>query len=85
MEEALQSQVAQGELVLVERSEWAAPIVVVNNRMMGSASVHGDFMVSINPVICSQIYLLPTPEEMFSTLANGESYTNWIWQERIRK
>jgi len=35
----------------------------------------GDFKVSINPVICSQVYPLPTPEEMFSMLANGESYT----------
>ena len=33
------------------------------------------FKVSVNPVIRSQIYLLPIPEEIFSMLANGESYT----------
>ena len=35
----------------------------------------GDFKVTINPVICPQVYPLPTPEELFSALANGESYS----------
>ena len=74
VEEALQSQVAEGELIPVERSEWAAPIVVVHKKD-GGIRICGDFKVSINPVIDSHIYLLPTPEEMLSTLANGESYT----------
>ena len=26
-------------------------------------------------MICPQVYPLPTPEELFSTLANGESYS----------
>ena len=30
---------------------------------------------SVNPVLQAQTYSLPTPEEIFSTLANGESYT----------
>lgn len=74
VEEALQTQVTEGELVPVERSEWAAPIVVVHKKD-GGIRICGDFKVSINPVICSQVYPLPTPEEMFSMLANGESYT----------
>ena len=74
VEEALQSQVAEGELIPVEQSEWAAPIVVVHKKD-GGIRICGDFKVSINPVIDSHIYPLPTPEEMFSTLANGESYT----------
>ena len=41
----------------------------------GGIRICGDFKVSINPVICSQVYPLPTPDEMFSMLANGESYT----------
>ena len=65
---------AQGELVPVERAEWAAPIVVVHKKD-GGIRICRDFKVSINPVICSQIYPLPTPEEMFSMLANGESFT----------
>jgi len=31
--------------------------------------------VSVNPVIVLQVYPLPTPEEMFSTLANGELFS----------
>ena len=71
MEAALQVQVDEGELVAVEQSEWAAPIVVVNKRD-GRIRICGDFKVSVNP---PQVYPLPTPEEMFSTLANGESFS----------
>ena len=73
-EQTLRSQVAEGELVPVESSEWASPIVVVHKRD-GGIRICGDFKVSINPVTCSQVYPLPTPEEIFSMLANGESYT----------
>ena len=65
---------AAGELIPVEQSEWAAPIVVVNKKD-GGIRICGDFKVSVNPVISPQVYPLPTPEEMFSTLANGESYS----------
>ena len=42
---------------------------------MGGLRVCGDFKVTINPVICPQVYLLPTPEELFSALAKGESFS----------
>ena len=75
VEKALRAQVAAGELIPVERSEWAAPIVVVQKND-GGVCICGDFKeVTINPVICPQVYPLPTPEEMFSALANGESFT----------
>ena len=74
VEEALKAQVAAGELVPVERSEWAAPIVVVKKKD-GGVRICGDFKVTINPVIRQQVYPLPTPEEMFSALANGETFT----------
>jgi len=41
----------------------------------GGVRICGDFKVTINPVICPQVFPLPTPEEMFSALANGESFT----------
>ena len=64
---------AEGKLVPVEWSEWAAPIVVVH-KMDGGNRICGDFKVSIIHVIDSHICPLPTPEEIFSTLANCESY-----------
>ena len=74
LEEALRAQVEAGELIPVERSEWAAPIVVVQKKD-GGVRICGDFKVTINPMICPQVYPLPTPDEMFSALANGESFT----------
>ena len=74
VEKTLRAQVAEGELTPVEASEWAAPIVVVHKHD-GNIRICGDFKLTVNPVICPQVYPLPTPEEMFSTLANGESYS----------
>ena len=74
LEETLRTEVAEGELIPVERSEWAAPIVVVH-KQDGELRVCGNFKVTINPVFFSMVYPLPTPEEMFSALANGEPYS----------
>ena len=65
---------SEGELVLVKRSDWAAPIVVVHKKD-GGICICGDFKASVNPVIDSHIYPLLTPKEMLSMLANSESYT----------
>ena len=70
----MHKQVDEGELIPADRSDWATPIVVVRKKD-GGIRIRGDFKVSINPFIKQQVYPLPTPEEMFSTLANGESYT----------
>ena len=64
-------QVREGELMPVDSSDWAAPIVVVHKKD-GGIRICGDFKVSINPVLESQTYPLPTPEKMFSALSNGE-------------
>ena len=50
-----------------------AQVTLVHKRD-GDIRICGDFKLTINPVICPQVYPLPTPEEMFSTLANGESF-----------
>ena len=71
LEDAIRAQVATGELLPVEQSEWAAPIVVVQKKD-GGVCICGDCKVTINPVI---FYPLPTLEELFSTLANAESFT----------
>ena len=51
LEETLKAQVEEGDLIPVEQSEWAAPIVVVHKHYEGLC-VCGDFKVAINPVIC---------------------------------
>ena len=48
VEEALRAQVAAGELIPLEQSEWAAP-------KDGGVCIYGVFKVTINPVICQQV------------------------------
>ena len=67
VEQQLQKQVDEGEFVLVDSSDWAIPIAVVHEKDDG-IRICKDFKVSINPVLQSQTNLLPTPEEIFSTL-----------------
>ena len=74
VEEQLDKQVEEGELIPIDKSEWAAPIVVVHKKD-GDIRICGDFKVSINPFLHPEVYPLPTPEEIFSTLANGELFT----------
>ena len=73
VEKQLDKQVKEGEIILIDKSEWATPTVVVSKN--GEIRICGDFKVSINLVLHPQVYPLPIPEEKFSTLANGESYT----------
>ena len=74
VEQTLQQQVADGELVPVDQSDWATPIVVVT-RKDGKLRICADFKVTINPHLKLPTYPLPTPDEVFAALANGESFT----------
>ena len=74
MEEAIRQQVEDGELEPVESSEWAAPIVVVRKKD-GGVRICADFKVTINPYLRSKVFPLPTPDEVFSALAQGESFS----------
>ena len=74
VEQQWQKQVDEGELIPVDKSDWVTPIVVMRKKD-GSIRICGDSKVSINPFIKQQVYPLPTPEEMYSILANSESYT----------
>ena len=49
--------------------------IVVVHKWDGGLRVCGYFKVTINPVIYPQVYPILTPEEMFSTLANGKSFS----------
>ena len=63
VEKTLKAQVAEGELI---------PVV---HKRDGNIHICGNFKLTVNPVICPQMYPLPYPEELFSTLAIGESYS----------
>ena len=74
VEETIQQQVEDGELEPVESSDWAAPIVIVRKKD-GGVRICADFKMTINPHLCSKTFPLPTPDEVFSTLAQGESFS----------
>ena len=64
----------QGVLRKVERSDWAAPIVVVPKKD-GKFRICGDYKVTINRALAVDQYPLPKPEDLFATLANGKKFT----------
>ena len=68
VEQSIHQQVEDGELEPVERSDWTAPIVIVR-RKDGGVRICAEFKMMINPHLCSKTFLLPTPDEVFSTLA----------------
>ena len=70
----LERQIRAGELIPVETSEWAAPLVIVR-KPGGSVRICADYKVTVNQSVVDQAYRLPTAEEIFSTLANGESFS----------
>ena len=72
VESWLQKQLVDGELQPVDQSEWATPIVVVKD---GSIRICADFKTTVNPHLQMKTFPLPTPDEVFSTLAHGESFS----------
>ena len=74
VEEAIHQQVKEGELRPVEQSEWAAPIVIAKKKN-GEIRICADFKTTINPHLRPKTFPLPTAEEVFSTLSQGESFT----------
>ena len=65
---------AAGIIEKVSHAEWAAPIVAVPKKN-GRFRICGDYKVTINPVLETEQYPLPKPEELFATLAGGMKFT----------
>ena len=63
-----------GILEKADHSEWAAPIVPVPKKD-GKIRICGDYKVTINPYLKVDQHPLPTPEEIFATLAGGKKFT----------
>ena len=65
---------ASGIIEKVSCSDWAAPIVPVPkaNRHF---RICGDYKVTVNPVLEVDQYPLPSPSEIFATLAGGQKFS----------
>ena len=55
-------------------SQWAAPTVIVPKKD-GRFRICGDYKVTVNQALDVEEYLLPTPEELFSTLSGGRIFS----------
>ena len=74
IEKDLERLQALGVITKVNFSNWAAPIVTVP-KPDGSVRICGDYKVTINPVLDVDSYPLPTPEDLFATLAGGQKFS----------
>ena len=64
----------QGVIKKVSHAKWATPIVVVR-KPNGKIRLCGDFKVTVNPVLKTDIYPLPKPEELFHAMNGGSKFS----------
>ncbi len=74
VEEELDRLVAIGTLSPVPTSKWASPIVPVV-KADGSVRICGDYKVAVNKALLSDVYPLPTSEDIFASLAGGKIFS----------
>ena len=58
----------------VQFSDWATPIVPVI-KQDGSVRICGDYKVTINKALKSEVYPLPRIDELFTAVAGGERFS----------
>lgn len=74
VEEELDRLVAEDILRPLQKSEWAAPIVVVK-KGDGGIRICGDYKTTINRHIDYSSYPMPNPQDLFATLSGGRKFT----------
>ena len=74
VEAELDRLVATGVLSPIKSSKWATPIVPVLKKD-NSVRLCGDYKLTVNKVILPDVYPLPTPEDLFSSLSGGVIFT----------
>ena len=75
VDKELDRLVAEGTLEPVQFSDWASPIVPVLKADKSSVRICGDFKQTINPVSKLDRYPIPKIEDLFASLAGGQSFT----------
>ena len=73
VEEAFDRRLGEGVLQPIDRSEWAAALVVVP-KAGNTVKLSGDYKVTINPYLDPEGYPMPNPQDLFATLAGGKFY-----------
>ena len=58
----------------VTHSDWATPLVVVR-KPSGKVRLCGDFKVTLNPALKTDVYPFPLPEELFQKLNGGHKFS----------
>ncbi|XP_064463517.1 uncharacterized protein K02A2.6-like [Ornithodoros turicata] len=70
----LDSLEKEGILKRVSHSEWATPLVCVPKKDGQGLRLCGDYKITINPVLKTDHYPLPHPEELFAKLVGGNVF-----------
>jgi len=58
----------------VTHSDWTTPLVVVR-KPRGKVRLCGDFKVTLNPALKTDVYPSPLPEELFHKLSGGHKFS----------
>lgn len=74
VDDHLRKQVADGIMRKVEHCEYASPIVTAN-KPDGGFRICGDYKHTVNPLLDTTQYPLPTEEECFYPLRGGKKFT----------
>ena len=64
----------EGVIYPVDFSEWGTPLVCIP-KTDGTVRLCGDYKVSVNKVIHTDQYPIPTPEEVFAKMEGGEKFS----------
>ena len=75
VEEELKRLQDSGVIVPVTYSEWASPTVNVLKANGKNVRICADFKQTLNPACNVEQYPLPTPEDLFASLARGKYFT----------
>jgi hypothetical protein len=74
VEEELERLEKAGTITSVNTSSWASPIVPVI-KSDGSVRICGDYKVGVNRALVTDVYPLPTPDDLFAALADSKIYS----------